>query len=140
MGLQRIEAALEVIDIFRAADKAQMRHCIEEVAWAAEAFTAGQVGPELLRDFELGIDGDGFLDVDRAVFAVRCVVQLTETGVTGAGIVPGIRAFNGPGFLQFDNLQPDVGIEFLEQYCQSRTHDAGSHQHQIHGFAIVLRH
>src|SRR5690606_29682177 len=106
------------------------RYDIEEVTRAAKAFTAGQIGPELLRDLKLRVDRDRFLDVDRTVFAVRRVVQLTQTGVASAGIVPGVRALNSSRLLQFYNFQPDVGIELFKQYGQSRTHDAGSHQHQ----------
>jgi len=140
MRLQRVEAALEIVDVLAAAHEAQVRNRIDEIARGAEAFAVGQVGPELLRDFELGVDQHGLLDVDRAVFAVRGVVQLAKARVAGTGVVPRVGAFDGSGFLQLDDFQLDIGIEFLEQYRQGRTHDAGSHQHHIHCFAIVLRH
>ena len=140
MGLQRIEATLEIVDVLAAAHEAQVRHGIDEITRGAEAFTVGEVGPELLGDLELGVDQHGLLDVDGAIFAVGRVVQLAEPGVTGTGIVPRVGAFDGPGFLQLDDFQLDIGIEFLEQYREGRTHDAGSHQHHIHCFAIVLRH
>ena len=77
------------------------------------------------------------------------IVELQESGAiessnpwnnAGTGVVPRVGAFDGSGFLQLDDFQLDIGIEFLEQYRQGRTHDAGSHQHHIHCFAIVLRH
>jgi len=140
MGLQRIEATLEIVDVLAAAHEAQMRNSIDEITRGTETFTVSEVGPELLGDLELSVDQHGLLDVDRAIFAVGRVVQLAEPGVTGTGIVPRVGAFDGSGFLQLDDFQLDIGIEFLEQYREGRTHDAGSHQHHIHCFAIVLRH
>ncbi|MCY1411761.1 hypothetical protein D9M71_271510 [compost metagenome] len=123
-----------------AAHETHVRDRVDEVLRRAEAVLADHVGPELFGNLELGVDVDGFLDIDGAIRRLRGVVQLAETGVTGAGVVPRVGAFDRPGFLQFDDLQVDGGIEFLQQGCKGRTHDAGANQQYIQCFVIVLRH
>ncbi|MNO77199.1 hypothetical protein D3C76_683000 [compost metagenome] len=132
-------ALLQERDVL-AAHEAHVRNRADEVPRCAEAFLADHVGPELLGHFELGVDVDGLLDVDRAIRRLRGVVQFAQAGVTGTGVVPGVGTLDGSGFLQLDDFQLDAGVELLQQGRQGCTHDAGANQQHVQCFVIVLRH
>jgi hypothetical protein len=42
---------------------------------------------------ELGVDLQRLTYVDRAVWALRCKIELTIAGMSGPGVIPGSRAF-----------------------------------------------
>lgn len=90
-----------------------------------------QVGPQLPRQIELDIDLQCFGDVDRAIAAFGRVVELTQRGVTGAGIVPGIGAFQRGAVEHFKNLDAQRRIELLEKHCKRGAHDAGADQDNV---------
>ncbi|MCY1436429.1 hypothetical protein D9M71_525550 [compost metagenome] len=138
MLLEQLEALLEEVHALVAFNVAQVWHRRDEGLGRAECAFLGQVGPELLRHLELGIDVHGFLDVDGAVGSLWRVVQLTQPGVAGTGVVPRVGTFRGTGVHQLDDFQLDRRVEFLEQYCQGGTHDAGPYQYHVDCF--VLRH
>ncbi|MNM63526.1 hypothetical protein D3C81_748950 [compost metagenome] len=136
--LEQLKALLQEVDALVALDVAQVRHRGNEGLGRAERAFLGQVGPELLGHLELGIDVHGFLDIDATVGSLWRVVQLTQPGVAGTGVVPRVGTFRGTGVHQLDYFQLDRGVEFLEQYCQGGTHDAGPYQYHVDCF--VLRH
>ena len=138
MLAHHLEAFLEEGNASVALDEAQVRHRADEGLGRAEGALFGQVGPELLRHLELGIDVHGFLDVDGAVGGLRRVVELAQPGVTGTGVVPRVRTLRGTGIHQLDDFQLDRGVELFEQYSQGGTHDAGPNQYYVDCF--VMRH
>ena len=135
---QHFMALLEVGDTLVALDEAQVRHRIDEGPGRAEGAFAGQVGPELLRHLELGVDVHGFLDIDAAIGGLWRVVQLTEASVAGTGVVPRVGTLRGTRIHQLDDFQLDRGVELLEQYSEGGTHDAGPDQYNVYCF--VMRH
>ncbi len=90
-----------------------------------------QAGPELQRDFESGIDAERTRDADAAVSRLWCVIQLTISGMAGAGIVPCIAALGRHRLLLFHQHDLQCGIQLIEQSRQRRTHDAAADQQHI---------
>ncbi|MNP26811.1 hypothetical protein D3C76_1196850 [compost metagenome] len=136
--LEQLEALLEEADALFALDVAQVRHRVDERPWRAERAFFAQVGPELPGHLELGVDVHRFLDIDAAVGGLWRVVQFTQPGMAGPGVVPRVGTFRGTRIHQLDDFQLDRRVEFLEQYCQGGTHDAGPYQYHVDCF--VLRH
>ena len=101
----RIEALAQEGDIVLPTDEAHMRARVDETARVRGAL-ADQVGPQLARQIELGVDLERLGDVDAAVCALRRVVQLAVCCMAGTRIVPGLRT-----------LQPAI-LEGLE-YCDA---------------------
>jgi hypothetical protein len=115
-----------------------VRHRADEGFARAEGAFFGQVRPELLGHFELGIDVHGFLDIDAAVGRLRRVIQLAQASVAGTGVVPRVGTLRSTGVHQLDNFQFDRRIELFEQHCKGGTHDAGPNQYYVDCF--VMRH
>ena len=69
---------------------------------------SNQVTPELPGIIKLRIDLQRLGNVNAAVAAGRSVVQLAQRGVTGSGIVPGVRAFfvRHPSFSKSSIFRP----------------------------------
>ncbi|MNJ42456.1 hypothetical protein D3C77_374270 [compost metagenome] len=135
---EQLEALLQEAHAFVTFDVAQVRHRVDERPWRAECAFLAQVGPELPGNLELGVDVHRFLDVDAAVGGLRRVVQFTQPGMAGPGVVPRVGTFRGTRIHQLDDFQLDCRVEFLEQYGQGGTHDACPYQYYIDCF--VLRH
>ncbi|RMQ69531.1 Homocysteine S-methyltransferase protein [Pseudomonas syringae pv. tomato] len=132
------KTGLEERDAVFALHETQVRDRIDERLCRTESAFARQKGPELLRDLELGIDVHGFLDVDGAISRRRRVIELAQTGMTGAGVVPRIGTLRSTGIHKLNDFQLEAGVELLEQYRQRGTHDARSDQYYINCF--VMRH
>ncbi|MNS62951.1 hypothetical protein D3C72_960320 [compost metagenome] len=135
---QHLEAFLEEGHAAVALHETQVWHRADKRFARAERAFFGQVRPELLRHLELGVDVHGFLDVDGAIGGLRRVVELTQPGVTGTGVVPRVGTLRGTGIHQLDDFQLDRGVELFEQYCKGGTHDAGPNQYYVDCF--VMRH
>ncbi len=138
MLAHRLETGLEERNAVFALHEAQVRDRIDERLCRAERALARQMSPKLLRDFELGVDVHGFLDIDGAIGGGRCVVQLAQTGMTGAGVVPRVGTLRSAGIHQLNDFQLEAGVELFEQYGQRGTHDARSDQYYVDCF--VMRH
>ena len=114
--------------------KADMLHRVDELPRLGDHAALHRVRPELERLFELLKDINDLLDVDRAVGLARgCVTQLTDTGVTGAGIVPPIAALIGQFVGRFEHLNLQRGVEALEQRTEVGRHDAAADQTDVGG-------
>ena len=92
---------------------------------------ANKVGPELPREVELGVDVQGARNVDRTVAALRRVVELAEGGVTGPGVVPGVRTLFGRALKGFEHGDIEVRLYFLQQRGEGCAHDPGPDQDDI---------
>src|ERR1700746_1018112 len=92
---ERGMSLLEEGDVVGAVHEAQMGNGMDEGFRRPYGARLHEVGPELAREVELDVDIERLRDVDASVAAGRGVVQLTERGVAGAGVVPGARAFLG---------------------------------------------
>lgn len=132
------KALLEEGHAFFTLHEAQVRHWADKGFGRAKGALFGQVRPELLRHLELGVDVHGFLDIDRAVGCLRRVVQLTQPGVAGTGVVPRVGTLRGTRIHQLNDFQLEAGVELFEQYGQGGTHDAGPYQYYVDCF--VMRH
>jgi len=138
MLLEQFIALFQEGDALVTLDVAQVRYRVDERPRRAEVAFLAQVGPELARHLELGIDVHGLLDVDAAISGLGRVVQLAQAGVAGACVVPGVGTLCGPGIHRLDHFEFQGRVELLEQYGQGGTHDACAYQYYINRF--VLRH
>ncbi|MNC26033.1 hypothetical protein D3C75_741500 [compost metagenome] len=136
--LEQLIALLEEGNTLVTLDVAQVRDRVDEGTRRAEVALLAQVGPELARNLELGVDVHGLLDVDAAIGGLGRVVKLAQAGVAGACVVPGVGAFRGSGVHRLHDLKLQGRVELLEQYGQGGTHDARAYQYHINRF--VLRH
>ncbi len=136
--VQHFEALLQEGNALVALDEAQVRHRADERLARTEGAFLRQVGPELLRHLELGVDVHGFLDVDGTVGGLWRVVQLAQPGVAGPGVVPRVGTLRGTRIHQLNDFQLDTGVELFEQHRKGGTHDAGPNQDHIDCF--VMRH
>src|SRR5690606_2777836 len=109
----RFEASFEKLNALFAADKTQVRHWMDKAFRRAKAALFEQIGPELLGFFELSVDADRLLNVDRAIRRFRRVVQFTEASVAGTCVVPRVGAFNGSRVHKFNNFKLDGRVEFF---------------------------
>ena len=134
------KTGLQKADVFLATHKAQVRHGIDEALRGTEGAFFDQVGPELLGHLEHGIDADGLLDINRAIGGLRGVVQLTQPGMAGACVVPGVGTFDSTCIHQLNDFQLNRRIQLFEQHGERCAHDAGPNQHHIHCFVFVSRH
>src|SRR5262249_58093318 len=91
-----------------------------------------EVGPQLPREVELDVDLEGLRDVDAPVATRRGVIELTERGVAGAGVVPGARALLSFLLQHFEHLDPEIGLKLLQKNAQGRAHDAGPDEDDVH--------
>ncbi len=82
--------------------------------------------------FELLENLDGLADVDGAIRLARGrVAQLANTGVSGAGIVPTVRAFLRQFLGDFVDLNGKGRLQALEHRAQVGGHDAAADQDDI---------
>ena len=79
-------------DIGVAPDEAHMRARVEEGARIRDSALLDEIGPELAREVELGVDLQRLGDVDAAVLAQRRIIELAIGGMAGSGVVPTVRA------------------------------------------------
>ncbi len=134
--LQGGVALAQVIDVVVAPDKGHVRHVVDKGARVGQVAVLDLVGPELLRHFELLVDVDRFLGLDRAVLGFRRVVQLHEGRVAGAGIVHRIRAFGGHLVEALEHLDLQVGLQFGQHGAEGGAHDAGADQDHVDRFVV----
>jgi hypothetical protein len=114
---QRGVALFEKIDMGLAVDEAHVRHGMDEQIRRGDRLLADQIGPELPRQVELGIDLERFGNIDAAVGAFRRVIEFAQSGVPGAGIVPGIRAFQRRSVQGLENLDAQRRFELIEKHA-----------------------
>ena len=122
---------LEEGDVGGAVHEAHVRHRMDEQIRRGDRLLADQITPELAGEIELDIDLERFRDVDAAIAALRRIVEFAQRGVAGAGIVPGVGAFQRRPFQHFENLDAQRWLEFLKKNRERGTHDAGADQDDV---------
>ena len=90
-----------------------------------------QVGPELTGKIILGIDLQCLRDVDAAVSLFGRVVQFTERGMAGSGIVPSVGTFLCLAAQHLMNLDFELGVKLFEDGGECHAHNAGADQDDI---------
>jgi hypothetical protein len=131
MGGERGEAPLKKGDILPSAHKTEVGYGMNEGSRVGDRARLHQIGPELAGEIELGVDLQGLGNVHASVRVLGSVVQLTERGVAGAGVVPRVRAFLGLAAQHFVDLDVQPRIELLQDDGQGRAHDASADQDDI---------
>jgi hypothetical protein len=125
------ESPLEERHILGAANEAHVRYRMNEGLGIGDRSLLHQIGPELARQVELDIDLQSLGDVDAAVGPLRCVVDLAIRRVPGAGIVPGLRAFQRAVFQGLEHRYGNRRLQLLEQNAKRGAHDAGADEDDI---------
>jgi hypothetical protein len=125
------EPPLEERHILGAANEAHVRYRMNEGLGIGDRSLLHQIGPELARQVELDIDLQSLGDVDAAVGPLRCVVDLAIRRVPGAGIVPGLRAFQRAVFQGLEHRYGNRRLQLLEQNAKRGAHDAGADEDDI---------
>ncbi|MNY34876.1 hypothetical protein D3C86_1692480 [compost metagenome] len=132
-------ALLEEGDVFITPDETHVRHIVDEGLGIAQHLLLDLVGPELLGNLEVLVDGHGLADVDAAVGGLRRVVELAECRMAGTGIVPGVGAFLGDLVQALVDINRPARFQLVEVSPQARAHDAATDQQHIHSlFRLVL--
>ena len=131
MGPQRVRAPSQVVDVGGAPHEGHVRRGGEERV-VGEPSAGQQEAPQLARELELLVDGHGLGDVDRAVGALRRVVELAEGGVPGARVVPGVRALLGKRGAPLEDLDLPGGLERRDHRGERRAHDPAADEDDIH--------
>ena len=90
---QGLVAAPQILDALGALPEADVWNRVQEATDVRHHAVLGRVGPELAGYLKLLADAHRFGDIDRTVRQLRCVEQLAQTGVSGAGVVPRVAAF-----------------------------------------------
>src|SRR5688572_10193292 len=130
-GSKRFKAFSEIVAIRSPSNEANMRHRVDELPRVFDSSLFHQMSPELPRKVELGINLQRLRDVDRAVRILRRVVRLAQGRMTGASVVPGVRAFFRRLLQRLNYLDGQTRIQFFEKCRQGCTHDAGANEHNI---------
>ena len=95
MLAQLLKAFAEKIYVFSTAYETDMGHRADECLRRLQNARLHQVRPKLFGDFEGFVDAQSLRDIHGAIFTLRRVVQLAKRRVTGARVVPSIRALAG---------------------------------------------
>ena len=135
---QRLPAAAQIVDAIGALHKADMRNRAQKAAHVRQDAVFGRIGPELAGDLKLLVDPHRFADVDRAVRLLRCVKQLAEPGMPGAGVVPRAAALGAGSIQPLDQDDRPVGLQPPQQRAQGGAHDPRPDQHDV-GLCCDLR-
>ena len=127
---QHLITALQVIHLDFALREGHVRNRVNEFAGISQDAVVELVGPELARLLKLLIDRNRFRNINAAVL-FRRVVELTQSGVTGTGIIPRGGGFQGGTVKALkDHLGP-ARLQLAEHSAQGGTHDAGTYQRDI---------
>jgi len=129
--LQRVIALVQESNIGIAPHKAHVRHVVDEGLRRAQVLVGRLVGPELLGNFELLVDFDGFLRLDAAIGRFRRVVQFGKRRVARTRVVHRVRAFRSHGIETLDHFHRQRRVEFLEHAAQGGAHGAGADQQHV---------
>ena len=127
----RLEALAQEGNVVPTPDKAHMRARMDESARVRDRAFADQVGPQLARQIELGVDLERLGDVDAPVFALRRVVQLAISRMAGTRIVPGLRTLQPAILERLEDRNSERGFELLEHGAKGGAHDAGADQDDV---------
>ncbi len=136
--LESLETLPEVGDVLLSPDETHVRSRIDERARIRQRTQLNEVRPELPGNLELLVHLDRTRDVDRSVGALRGVVQLTESGVAGARVVPRVRALEGDISEPLEDLDAPVRLQLLQQGAEGCAHDPAANQGNVNGFAHAL--
>src|SRR5271170_3378086 len=108
-----LESLAEERYVLIAPDEAHVRDWMNEGARVLDRALLDDVRPKLPRQVELDIDLQRFGYIDAAVGALGRVIQLTIGGVAGAGVVPGVRAFEGGALERFEHRDLERRLQFF---------------------------
>src|SRR5262249_26157832 len=131
MARKRPKAFSQEIPVINSAYKTQVRHRMEERLRILYRSLCDQIGPQLTREVELGIHLQSFRNVDAAVSPLRRVIQFAKRRVTGASVVPRVRALLSLASKDFMNFYSYIGIKLFQNDGECGTHDASTDQNDI---------
>ena len=138
MGSQCGVSLLQKADMIGALHEAHMRNGVDERLWRRNRGRPHEVRPELTREVELHIDVECFRNIDASIASRRGVIEFTQRGVTGTGVVPGARALLAFPLQDLEHLDPEIWLKLLQNDAQCRTHDASPDEDDIHFFRTVV--
>ncbi len=92
---------------------------------------ANEIGPELTRQIEFGVDLQRLRDVDAAIGTLWRIVQFTIGGMPGPGVVPRLGAFLRAILQRLEHGDRERGLQLLEHRAERGTHDSGADQNDI---------
>ena len=124
VGTQALMTLAQVLHILLAPDKTLVGRGIDEFPGRWHFIALDEIGPELQRGLEGGVDGQCALDLYLPLGILRGVVQLAVAGVTGAGIVPAVCTFMGDVIKTFNHGDLQGRVQVFEHHPQGGAHDA----------------
>ena len=127
----RLEPLSEERDVAGAVHETHVRHGMDERARVGDRALLYEIRPELARQVELDIDFQRLGDVDAAVGPLRRVVHLAIGGMTGAGVVPGFRAFEATILKGFEHRDGERGFEFFQEDPERGAHNARADEDDV---------
>ena len=127
---ERVVARTQVLHVVRAVHEAHVRDRVDELLGIGEDPVVDRVRPELPGDLELLVDVDGLADVD-AVALGRGVVELAESRVAGARVVPRVAALGRGGVESLEGGDRPVRLQLTQDRAERCAHDARTHEHYI---------
>ena len=119
MGTELFMAAFEELHAIFTPYKALVRGSVNEAFGVRQHALLNQMGPELQRHFERGIDLQRPLNSNIAIFGFGGVIEFAVAGVSGPCIVPSVGAFMG------------YVIKTFKHHAEGGAHDAPADQHYI---------
>lgn len=90
--LEHVHTLAHVLDVGLAPDERHVRNRVDEGLGVTHQLPGDEVRPELARNLELLVDGDGFRGLNRSVRSFGHVVELAQGRVTRTRVVPRVGA------------------------------------------------
>ena len=131
MGGHRCKALSEEGDVLRPMHEAHVRDGMDEALRVRNRSGLHQIGPELTREIELGVDVERLGDVDGPVGTLRRVVELAICRMSGPRVIPGIGTLKRRTLEGFEHLYVECGLKFLQKHAQRSAHDTSTHQDDV---------
>ena len=129
--LEGLVAGLQELGVVVADDEAHVRHGVDEALGGSDQVPVHQVGPELAGELELFVDEQCLGRADRTVFGCGGVVELTEGGVAGSGVVPRVGAFEAGLVQPLEQGDGPVRFQLLDERPERGAHDAAANQDDV---------
>ena len=111
MGRQGGVALLQKSDVVGAAHEAHVRDRFDEGLRRRDGSRLHQRGPQLAREIEFHVHLERLGNLDAAVAPFGGVVELTQCGMAGTGVVPGVRALLGRAVQALEQLDAQPRLE-----------------------------
>ena len=136
VALHLLVPVLDVVPAPLAAAVADVGDLVDEGLRIRQDSVVDEVRPVLTGLMELLVDLRGLLQIDVAVGVLRRVVELAQGRVTGAGVVPRIRALLGDIVELLVDTDVPIGLEFGQHGAESGAHDAAADQDDVNLFLL----